>query len=178
MGTPEVFRPEKLVIAMLVSRIGDKDAILEALRSRFGPIDFQSPLLPFAFTGYYTAEMGPVLHRMFASFAALVNPDTLAGIKLATNALEDLFREGGGRRANLDPGLLSLGRFSLASVKNGPHRIPLERGIYAEVTLLYERGSFRPVEWTYPDYRSAGYISVLNAVRVLYKTQLRSPAPE
>ncbi len=178
MGTPGVFRPEKLVVAMLVSRIQDKDPILVELCGSFGPIDFQSHPLTFSFTDYYAAEMGSELTRIFASFATLVSPEKLAGIKLATNAIEDRFREGGDRRVNLDPGLLCLSRFLLATTKDGSHRIPLERGIYAEVTLLFERGSFRPVEWTYPDYRSPGYLSVLNAVRDLYKSQLRSQAPE
>jgi len=37
---------------------------------------------------------------------------------------------------------------------------------------MFEKGSFRPVEWTYPDYRSAAYIGLLNDIRSLYKQQL------
>ena len=25
--------------------------------------------------------------------------------------------------------------------------------LYAELTLLYQRGRYQPLEWTYPDYR-------------------------
>jgi hypothetical protein len=42
------------------------------------------------------------------------------------------------------------------------------------VTLLFEKGSFRPVEWTYPDYRSAGYIAILNSIRALHKEQVKT----
>ena len=74
---------------------------------------------------------------------------------------------------NLDPGLLSLPRFVLATTKESAHRIPLEEGIYAEITLLYEKGSFRPLAWTYPDFRSEGYIVLLNEIRLRYKSQLK-----
>src|SRR5208283_5270004 len=105
------------------------------------------------------------------SFQRLVNPSCLAGVKLQTNLIEDRFRDGGLRRVNLDPGLLALSRFSLATTKESAHRIPLADGIYGEITLLYSRGSFRALDWTYPDFRSPGYVAVLNEIRSLYKAQ-------
>ena len=59
----------------------------------------------------------------------------------------------------------------LASTKPSAHRVPLASGIYAEVELLYERGAFRPVEWTYPDYRSPEYLEILGHIRGLFKAQ-------
>jgi hypothetical protein len=61
----------------------------------------------------------------------------------------------------------------LATTKESSHRVPLASGIWAEVTLLFEKGSFRPVEWTYPDYRSPGCIAILNSIRALYKEQAK-----
>lgn len=166
------FRPEKLVVGVLSSRsTGDGD-VVEALAQAWGPADLVSPALPFEFTHYYDAEMGTPLHRIFVSIAGLVDPSQLAGIKRMTNAIEDCFREDGRRKVNLDPGLLCLSRFVLATTKESSHRVALHSGIWAEVTLLYEKGSFRPVEWTYPDYRSAGYISILNDIRSVYRRQL------
>ncbi|MGA2381317.1 MAG: DUF4416 family protein [Spirochaetia bacterium] len=52
--------------------------------------------------------------------------------------------------------------------------VPLADGIYAEITLLYSKGSFRALGWTYPDFRSSVYLDVLNEIRSLYKVQLRS----
>jgi hypothetical protein len=75
------------------------------------------------------------------------------------------------RPVNLDPGLLSLARFVLASTKPSAHRVPLASGIYAEIELLFERGSFRPVEWTYPDYRTREYLDILGHIRGLLKAQ-------
>ncbi len=68
---------------------------------------------------------------------------------------------------------MSLAHFVLASTKPSAHRVPLASGIYAEVELLYEHGGFRPVEWTYPDYRSEEYRGLLEHIRGLFKAQSR-----
>lgn len=44
------------------------------------------------------------------------------------------------------------------------------------MTLLYHKGGFQPLEWTYPDYRSERYLAFLNEVRSLYKAQVRPRA--
>jgi hypothetical protein len=148
------------------------------LEELFGPIDFESPPAPFTFTSYYEREMGSPLSRWFVSFARLVMPDTLAAIKLRTNSLEAELAGPGGRAFNLDPGLLTLARFVLATTKESAHRIPLAGGIYADLTLRYEKGSFRPLPWTYPDYRSEPYIALFERLRGLLRDQLRSREPK
>jgi hypothetical protein len=144
------------------------------VESRLGRVDFVSLLLPFDFTRYYDAEMGKGLTRAFLSLAELVDPATLASVKTATNEIESGFSVGRRRRANLDPGLLSASRFILASTKDSSHRVPLGDGMYAEITLVYEHGAFRPVEWTYPDYASPEYREILRAMRERYILELRS----
>jgi hypothetical protein len=173
MGTPGTFQPEKLVVGILTSRVEGADEPVSRLVRSFGPLDFASSPIPFDFSSYYNEEMGGEIRRMFVSFSRLVDPASLAAIKTSTNALEDGYREQGRRKVNLDPGLLCLSRFVLATTKESSHRVPLQAGIYAEVTLVFERGSFRPVEWTYPDYRSPQYISILNEIRGKYRTQVR-----
>ena len=173
MGTARDFQPEKLVIAILTARPERGRELVSALADRWGPADFESEPLPFGFTDYYAEEMGPSLARVFVSFARLVDPSLLAGIKRATNAIEDRFREEGRRWFNLDPGLLCLSRFVLATTKDSAHRVPLAEGIFAEVTLLFEKGRFRPIEWTYPDYRSAEYGEILRRIREIYRAQTR-----
>jgi hypothetical protein len=130
------------------------------LEACFGPADLQSPSMEFEFTRYYQPQMGEGLRRTFFSFARLIDPAELAGIKLATNAIEERYRDGGwpvGRPVNLDPGYLELGKLVLASTKNHCHRIYLRDGIYAEVTLVYRDKAFRGFEWTFPDYRTEEY---------------------
>jgi hypothetical protein len=173
MGTAGVFRPEKLVIGVLTSRPERRDALLVRLQDLWGPVDFASPAIAFTFTDYYDREMGLPIVRFFLSFERLVDPSLLAAIKRGTNDVEDGFREEGMRKVNLDPGLLSLPRFVLATTKENAHRIPLSDGIYAEVTLLFGKGGYRPLPWTYPDFRSETYAAILNGIRARYKSQLQ-----
>jgi hypothetical protein len=173
MGTAHPFVPEQLVVAVLASRPGRLGETRESLEERFGPVAVASDPVPWSFSSYYDEEMGPGIVRAFWAFERLVDPAELAAIKRTTNTIEESFREAGGRKLNLDPGLLSLSRFVLATTKDGSHRIPLQGGIYAEVTLAFERGEFRPLPWTYPDYRTEGVRSVLKGIRERYRARLR-----
>jgi hypothetical protein len=172
MGTAGHYTPEKLVVAILCSRLERMDELLTVLRGQWGRIDSRSETFPFTFTHYYDEEMDGPIGRSFISFERLVDPSELASIKRETNRIEDMFREGGSRRVNLDPGLLALSRFTLATTKENAHRIPLSAGIYAEITLMYAGGGFRPLEWTYPDFRTERYRELLTDIRALYKAQL------
>ncbi|MGA2478629.1 MAG: DUF4416 family protein [Spirochaetia bacterium] len=177
MGTAGIFRPEKLVIGVLASPGAMRQELRARLEERWGPVDFTSQTLSFTFTDYYNEEMGTPIERCFVSFERLVDPSLLPRIKRESNETEDLFREQGRRKVNLDPGLLSLPRFVLATTKENAHRIPLADGIFAEITLLFGKGSFRPLPWTYPDYCSEAYIAILNGMRARYKAQLKLPEP-
>jgi hypothetical protein len=173
MGQITRFKPEKLVMPILISRTQMRYSLLQALQARYGPIDYTSVDLPFSYTHYYDEEMGTPITRFFISFLRLVDPGTLSQIKTQTNVLENRFTEAGKRKVNIDPGLLNLSRFVLASSKDGSHRIPLADGVFAEVTLMYEKGRFRPLEWTYPDYRSDEYLGIMMDIRNLYKAAAR-----
>jgi hypothetical protein len=174
MAEQKAFTAEKLVIGVLSGDPENEDRLAAALKERFGPIDFKSPRIDFGFTPYYNDEMGTPIARFFLSFEWLVPPDTLAAIKGATNRIETEFAVAGKRRFNLDPGILSLSRFILASAKDSSHRIPLREGIYAEVELMFEHKGFRPVEWTYSDYRSRAYLDILDHIREAYRLQVKA----
>jgi hypothetical protein len=73
---------------------------------------------------------------------------------------------------NIDPGLLSAERLVLATGKNYSHRIYLGQGIFGDLTLIYERGSFRPLAWTYPDYRQEEAIWMFNKIRERYLREI------
>ena len=117
--------------------------------------------------------MGWPLHRRFVSFRDLVPPEDLVDIKLKTNALEGKHLKERKRVVNIDPGYISLERFVLATGKNYTHRIYLSRGIYADLTLIFRRGAFRALEWTYMDYADPETLSLFNEIRERYKRQLR-----
>jgi len=175
--------PVKLIASLFT---GSGELLEEAkvrLSQKFGPIDYESELLPFDHTTYYAAEFGENLKRRFVAFAELVHPGRLAEIKLLTNALEMEWASGGRprggrtrkgkRRINVDPGYVSHSKLVLATTKNHAHRIYLGRGIYAEVTLHFRDGAFRAWPWTYPDYASPPLIAIFNQIRGLYVKQLR-----
>lgn len=165
-------RRVKLVIGMLTRDKKLFDTIEEFFVKEFGEIDCRGPVLPFEYTNYYKKEMGHPLKRRFVSFRKLIPPENLPKIKIATNSLEVKFaaKEKGSikRRINIDPGYISDAKLVLATTKDYFHRIYLNKGIYAEVTLAWKKGSFRPFEWTYPDYKTEEYIGILNNIRNLY----------
>lgn len=143
----------------------------------FGRIETRSEIMPFNVTDYYSETMGSPLLRRFVSFSHLIEQERLWEIKLKTNAVEKRFAEEGGfevaRPINIDPGYITPSRLVLASCKDYAHRIYLRNGVYAEVTLLYRKGEFLPLEWTYPDYRSRRYTDYFKHLRSLYLQQLR-----
>ena len=173
MGTLGTFTPQKLVVGVLYSGGDKRPEIEEALRAGFGAIDYKSRVLPFTYTHYYDEEMGPGISRYFLSFERLVNPEDLARIKLTTNSLEERFLADGKRSVNLDPGLLALSRFVLATTKDNAQRIALRDGIYAELTLLFTKKAFMTFPWTYPDYCSEDYHQILAKIREIYKDDLK-----
>jgi len=53
----------------------------------------------------------------------------------------------------------------LASTKDFSHRIYLDDGIFAEITLLYKQGKWHDLEWTFPDFRTPAYHDFFTRVR-------------
>ncbi len=173
MGTAREAAPVKLIASLLTGELALLAEVKEALSRVCGPIDFESVLLPFDHTDYYTPEFGPGLQRQIVTFERLVDPGDLPAIKRQTNDLEWSLAQGEKRRVNIDPGYVSLGKLVLASTKDHAHRLYLGEGIYGEGTLTYQRGRFRPWPWTYPDYASDSYCALFEQIRERYKVQLR-----
>lgn len=153
MSRPQEPPPAKLIIGLLFHDEGVHQQALAALTGLFGPVDFATEPEAFDYTAYYDREMGPGLLRQTISFQEPVSLESLPDVKLQTNALEARYARDGSRRINLDPGLLSEERVILASGKNYTHRVYLRSGIYADLTLIYQKGAYQCLPWTYPDYR-------------------------
>ncbi|MBI5970715.1 MAG: DUF4416 family protein [Deltaproteobacteria bacterium] len=172
---PKRARDVKLAVSLVAADEGLFMRAIEALSSRFGQMDFLSETSPFDRTDYYEEEFGGGLKRRFVSFEDLVPPDGggLAQIKLFTNGVEDEFlAPGGKRRINIDPGIVSLERFVLATCKNFTHRIYLKDGVWADLTLIYTARGFKDLPWTYPDYRVDVMKSWLRQIRARYARQI------
>lgn len=176
MGQIHDFQKEKLIVGVIFH---DEEVLyraLEKMTERFGEIDMVSPDYSFSdnFSTYYDSELGGKGTRRIYSFERTVEPDTQAEIKEFTNDLENSFLGEGGRLINLDPGLMSHGRFMLATTKDASFRIPLKRGIYTEMTLFYARGAWQKLPWTYMDYQSQTVLTFLEKVRKKYLTQRKT----
>jgi len=143
------------------------------LRANFGAIDFQSDQFVFNMTEYYRPEMGWPIYRLFWSFEKLINPEEIASIKLECNEIEDRLAVAGNRKVNLDPGYMDYDKIVLASAKYNGQKIYLNFGIYADLTLHYEKGDYYPYAWSFPDFKTGQYNRTFLRIRELYKSQLK-----
>lgn len=175
MSRPKPPDPAKLVMSVFMKEKALFASLLEPLEAVGGPVDIISPWLDFDYTDYYYREMGEPLFRRMLAFKPLIRQSQLSGIKLATNSLEDRFRQGEDRQVNIDPGYLLKSRFVLATGKDYSHRIYIGQNIYADLTLMYTQKGFKPLEWTYPDYGSHDIFRFLGKVRGKYLLDLSNP---
>jgi len=173
MSIPKEPKPAKLVIGLIMKDRTLIEPLGIELSTGFGSADMVSCWMPFNYTSYYAPEMGAPLYRRLLVFKNLIAQDQLPDIKLTTNRLELAFSQNGRRRVNIDPGYLLHERFVLASGKNFSHRIHIGKGIYADLTLIYQRGGFEKLPWTYPDYADAPILEFLAQVRNKYVFDLR-----
>lgn len=170
--------PVLLVIALFSRHEEARAWARDRLEECFGPVALASPVYDFNQTDYYAATMGPELKKQLLAFARLVPPDCLAAVKRRTIELEREVAESGRfaepRPLNLDPGILNLGKFLLATTKDQAHRVYLGQGIHAEVTLHYQAGQWQPWPWTYRDYRLPLVLSFLQEARAFYQRLRRT----
>jgi len=139
---------------------------LEEIERRFGKIDLISEEFYFEFLeNYYGREMGKPLKKLYLSLRDLKDKGQLVDIKLESMELEKELSVRGNRTVNLDPGYLDESQLILASHKRRGARIYLSKGIYAEIELLYVYGGFRPIYWTYRDYKDVRVRSFFENIR-------------
>ena len=164
----------KLFAGILYSDIQMLTKALELLQDKFGEMDYRSPSFDFNITDYYHKEMGSPIFRLFVSFEPLILPNAIARIKLDTNEIEERLSEGRGRKINLDPGYIDYDKVVLASAKYNGQKVYLDHGIWADLTLHYEKGQFDPYPWSFPDFKQGIYDTVFLEIRDRYKRQRRN----
>lgn len=144
----------------------------------WGALVRRTPLFPFDHTDYYAKTMGPKLWKCLAVFESFFDAAELAARKCQTLQWEAAYakRHPGDvpRPLNLDPGYVTEAKLVLATTKDRDHRIYLDRGIFAEVTLAYRQGQWRPWPWTYADYRSESCLGFLDEVRAYLRARRRA----
>jgi hypothetical protein len=171
-------KPAKLIIGILAADEECLTTALEAINANFGKTDLVSDVWPFDQTDYYKEQTGENILRQFVSIEKLVDPGKLAKIKLKTNKIEQKLAKQSAsdllRPVNLDPGLIEPSKLILATTKNYSHRIYIGKKIFAEVTLVFDKGAWRPFDYTYPDYRQDCYHDFFSKVRTRLVEQLKS----
>ncbi len=173
MGKIKKVIPVKLISSVIYSREDILENVFNELNKKIGEIELITDRFLFNHTNYYSKEMGEKLYRKFIIFKGLFNRENLAQIKIDTNTIEESFTIDDNRQVNLDPGYLTLENFILFTTKNYTHRIYLEKGIYADLTLIFENKQFNNLPWTYPDYASTEIKNLLKEIREKYKNELK-----
>ena len=144
------------------------------LEARFGPADWVSEEFAFDQTGYYDEELGMPITRRLVEFEVLCPLDELADTKLFTNSLECKHGLAGKRAFNLDPGVITMQSLVLATGKSFSHRIYLKDGIWADLTMIWQKKRWVEFPWTFPDYAGESMKSRLTKLRQSYKTKLNN----
>lgn len=165
--------PVKLIFSIIYREEGDLLLAENSLRKGYGEVDPLQKILPFDYTDYYYDEMGNPLKRKLMAFSRLFDKEKLYQSKIVSNRIEERMAEGGRRRVNIDPGYITEAKLVLFTTKDYSHRIYAGGGIFSEVTLFFQEGTFKAWPWTYPDYASGEMIDYFNRVRQSYIDEVR-----
>jgi hypothetical protein len=173
MSKPVTAEPVKLIFSVFAKKAELLNETIEILSAAYGKPDFISAVTLFDYTNYYNAEMGENLVRRFLAMEKLIRPEALPDIKLATNEIEDKLALDLRRQVNIDPGYISKAHLILATGKAYTHRPYLRKGIYADLTLVFQGKKFCSLPWTYPDYADEKQLLMLSKIRAKYLLQLK-----
>ena len=165
MGKPSQSEPAILFAGLLYKKAEYLTLAKESLKASFGEVFLETTALPWDYSDYYVDELGSPIARVFLFFKNSFNQEGLPDIKIITNDLEHKLSTEKRRNVNIDPGYLTPSKVVLASTKNYSHRIYMGRGIYAEVTLLFQDGCYRPHLFTYRDYATETYRKIFASAR-------------
>lgn len=160
----------------LIGREESIAGVLRLLRREFGPVDCETDASEFDSTDYYAREMGTDLRRKWVAFRPLRERGYLAEAKHLCIELELKLAVDGKRTVNIDPGYVDDAQVVLATTKDFAHRVYIGKGYYAEPTLIYVKGdrNYRPLEWTYPDYRTLMALRFFRDARCEYLRQVKA----
>ncbi|MBI5141609.1 MAG: DUF4416 family protein [Nitrospirae bacterium] len=165
--------PVLAFLGVIASPIIADDYLYAMISDSFGDAGIASPPVPFDNTYYYEREMGAGLRRRFFELPSLIEPDAIIGIKTKALEIENLHSRNGCRLINIDPGYIDMFKVVLISEKYGGMKIYLSNGFYADVTLAYEDGRFRPEARAFPDFIDGRHSDFFVKLREQYKKYVR-----
>ncbi|MBU1112622.1 MAG: DUF4416 family protein [Candidatus Omnitrophica bacterium] len=166
-------KPVKFICGFIYSDQMSYQQVKKTLERKFAKVDSESQEIPFNYTDYYQKEMGSGLIRRFISFSRLRQSQDLVKFKLLCLKLERRFAPDRKRIVNIDPGYLNEAKLVLATTKDFSHRLYLDKGVYAEVTLQFKAGAYSDLATTFPDYRTKEYKNIFMSIRSIYRQDLK-----
>ncbi|MDW8095572.1 MAG: DUF4416 family protein [Aquificaceae bacterium] len=122
---------------------------------------------------YYRPEMGEGLYKVFLSLKGFMWRNELKDFKLWAMEWERAYSCHNRRTLNIDPGYVEESHLVLASSKKRGGRLYLGEGVYAEIEYLFVYEHFRPLYWTYGDYRDKRVKSFFELVREDFLKELK-----
>ncbi len=128
-------------------------------------VTFSHPFFPMK--DYYEKEMGGPLKRTFMVAHKKVPREFLVEAKLFSYEIEKQYMEKDCRKVNIDPGLITLENFQLATFKSFSHRIYLSKNVFSDLNLCFSKKSYKTLEWTYPDYKHPEIVEFIQWNRAL-----------
>ena len=161
----------KLIVGALYSDPQWLEQAKVLMRKLGWNVQHQSLEFHFDQTDYYATEMGNCLKRCFLSMEGVKASEFSADWKLSTQSIENRLSRAGKRRINLDPGYLDLQRVVLLSGKEGPQKIYLRNGVWADLVLLKDKAGYRNLPWTFPDLRDGSYNDFFLQVHAEFKAE-------
>lgn len=167
-----------LLVAAVTSRYEHAlDWTAQQTTAQWGELVFESPVFDFTETSFYTKSMGTSLKKQFLAFETLIDPGSIAPTKIQSNQWEQTYADQNDhpedRPLNIDPGYISEAKLVLVTTKDRDHRLYLEKGIFAEVTLYFHSGQWRSSRWTYPDYQREDFQAFFTKCRNHLRGQIR-----
>ena len=142
----------KLFCAIMYSSEETYNKALKILLKKLGEIEAMSEEYAFNFTDYYLKEFGPNLKKRFIVFKRMIERSELPKIKLLACKIEQKLSRLNSRTVNIDPGYITLNNVMVASTKELPHRVYLDKGIFADVQLILKKSEALTFRHTFADY--------------------------
>ena len=157
-----------LLFAYFSKDISILDKFEKKAKKKYGPCIFSTfQYNASEYTSYYHKEMGEALYKRIIAFKTPLKISKIYKTKLWAYKMEQTFQKKGRRSLNIDPGCLQLENFILLTFKRFSHRIYIRKGVYGDLTLMYnsKKKSYIPLPWTYPDFKNESILELLWEVR-------------
>lgn len=151
----------------------DIEPVKEIIESFLGPEILQTEIFSFEHTDYYNSKMILPLNKYFTSYNIIETPANLALYKRILVDIERAFSKDNKRTVNIDIGYLALEKIVLASTKNFSHRIYLGQGIYGDLQFLRLKNRYKPLDWTFPDYKQNFVLKFFENIRNFLLEQIK-----